>query len=34
VVWAADLPVITSARPVGRAPAGFAGYLAGLASGS
>jgi hypothetical protein len=34
VVWAADLPVITSARPVGRAPAGFAGYLAALASGS
>jgi hypothetical protein len=26
--------VITSARPVGRAPAGFAGYLTGLASGS
>jgi glycosyltransferase involved in cell wall biosynthesis len=33
-VWAADLPVITSARLVGRAPAGFVGYLARLASGS
>ena len=33
VVWAADLPVITSARLVGRAPAGFAGYLARLAGG-
>lgn len=31
MVWAADLPVTTSARRVGRAPAGFAGYLAGLA---
>jgi glycosyltransferase involved in cell wall biosynthesis len=31
VVWAADLPVITSARRVGRAPGGFAGYLAQLA---
>ena len=31
VVWAADLPVTTSARLDGRAPAGFAGYLAGLA---
>ncbi len=30
VVWAADLPVTTSARLDGRAPAGFAGYLAGL----
>ena len=28
VVWAADLPVTTSARRLGRAPAGFAGYLA------
>lgn len=31
LVWAADLPVTTSARRDGRAPAGFAGYLAGLA---
>lgn len=31
VVWAADLPVITSARLDSRAPAGFASYLAGLA---
>jgi glycosyltransferase involved in cell wall biosynthesis len=34
VVWAADLPVTTSARLAGRAPAGFADYLARLASGS
>jgi glycosyltransferase involved in cell wall biosynthesis len=32
MVWAADLPVTTSARPFGRAPAGFAGHLRGLAS--
>ena len=31
LVWAADLPVTTSARRVGRAPGGFAGYLAELA---
>jgi len=31
LVWAADLAVVTSARPVGRAPAGFAGYLSTLA---
>jgi glycosyltransferase involved in cell wall biosynthesis len=30
LVWAADLPVVTSARKAGRAPAGFAAYLAGL----
>ncbi len=30
VVWAADLPVTTSARLDGRAPEGFASYLAGL----
>jgi hypothetical protein len=34
VVWAADLPVTTSARLHGRAAGGFAGYLAQLASGS
>lgn len=27
LVWAADLPVLTSARRLGRAPAGFAGHL-------
>ena len=27
VVWAPDLPVRTSARPAGRAPGGFSGYL-------
>jgi glycosyltransferase involved in cell wall biosynthesis len=32
LVWAADLPVTTSARPVGRAPGGFASYLAQLAA--
>jgi hypothetical protein len=31
LVWAADLPVVTSARVVGRAPAGFADYLSQLA---
>jgi glycosyltransferase involved in cell wall biosynthesis len=30
LTWAADLAVTTSARPIGRAPAGFATYLAGL----
>lgn len=30
MVWAAELAVTTSARRVGRAPAGFADYLAGL----
>jgi glycosyltransferase involved in cell wall biosynthesis len=30
LTWAADLAVTTSARRVGRAPAGFATYLAGL----
>jgi hypothetical protein len=34
VVWAADLPVTTSARLHGRAASGFAGYLAQLAGGS
>lgn len=32
LVWAADLPVVTSARQVGRAPAGFADYLSQLAA--
>lgn len=31
IVWAADLPVVTSARRTGRAPNGFAGHLASLA---
>lgn len=31
VVWAADLPVITSGRRIGRASGGFADYLAELA---
>jgi glycosyltransferase involved in cell wall biosynthesis len=31
MVWAADLPVTTSARRIGRAPGGFADYLAELA---
>jgi hypothetical protein len=31
VVWAADLPVVTSARARGRTSAGFAQYLRGLA---
>ena len=31
IARAGDLPVVTSARPVGRAPAGFAGYLHRLA---
>lgn len=31
LVWAADLPVITSARRIGRATGGFADYLADLA---
>lgn len=30
LVWATDLPVITSGRRLGRAPAGFAGYLDAL----
>lgn len=30
LVWAADVEVNTSARRVGRAPAGFAGFLLGL----
>jgi glycosyltransferase involved in cell wall biosynthesis len=33
IVWATDLPVTTSARRFGRAPAGFAGYLDMLARG-
>lgn len=31
MVWAADLPVVTSARRIGRASGGFADHLAGLA---
>ncbi len=31
MVWAADLPVVTSARRIGRATGGFADHLAGLA---
>ena len=31
MVWAADLPVVTSARRTGRAIGGFADHLAGLA---
>ncbi len=31
MVWAADLPVVTSARRTGRASGGFADHLAGLA---
>jgi len=31
MVWAADLPVVTSARLTGRAAGGFADHLAGLA---
>ncbi len=30
IVWATDLPVVTSARTLGRAPDGFAGYLDAL----
>ena len=33
IVWATDLPVTTSSRRVGRAPAGFAAYLDRLAVG-
>lgn len=34
MVWAADLPVVTSARRTGRATGGFADHLAGIADGA
>lgn len=33
IAWAGDLAVTTSARPVGRAPSGFAGHLRAIAAG-